>query len=306
MAKYTVEVRDLVEQGIDIFDFDYPIYDEEHKPDLEEKIINHYYFREIGVETIGRWKHELKVKMNEIMPKYNRLYELYDSQNINILSNQKTALSETETGEETTTEDNSYSATNSREEDISRTNVVDGEGTDNLTVVVDDDSTIDKTTTIDKDTTETVDRDTTNTDSKDRLFSDTPQGRLSISAGEYVTDITEESIDNEGTEDVTTTLADDSTTTEEQTSTQDTTTTNTGTSTQDITTTDTVDSDISDTSAGAEDKERTTEREKARTNSITGYTNMTEIELINIYVANQIEVDNLIIADLSDLFMRVY
>lgn len=58
-----------------IFDFDYPIFDEEYKKTLESKIISHYYTREIGLETVGLFKHHLKNKMREIMPYYNQLYK---------------------------------------------------------------------------------------------------------------------------------------------------------------------------------------------------------------------------------------
>jgi hypothetical protein len=58
-----------------IFDFSYPIFDEAYRSVLETKIIRHYYTREIGSETVGRWKLFLQSEMNEIMPYYNKLYE---------------------------------------------------------------------------------------------------------------------------------------------------------------------------------------------------------------------------------------
>lgn len=95
MSQYTTELRFICEQlsGLDesvgyngvekviekarpkIFDFDYPIFDPSYKQALEEKIILHYYTREICEETIGLWKLRLKSKMREIMPYYNQLYE---------------------------------------------------------------------------------------------------------------------------------------------------------------------------------------------------------------------------------------
>lgn len=74
MAKYTTQLRNIVESGYPLFDFDYPIFDEEYRPVLEQKIINRYYFREIGFETVGQFKHFLKTKLNEIMPYYNEHY----------------------------------------------------------------------------------------------------------------------------------------------------------------------------------------------------------------------------------------
>lgn len=94
MSKYTTELRFICEQlagksessgyqGITeiislarekIFDFTYPIFDEEYKPALESKILKYYYTREIGSESFGLWKLRLDQKMNEIMPYYNQLY----------------------------------------------------------------------------------------------------------------------------------------------------------------------------------------------------------------------------------------
>lgn len=96
MSKYTTELRYLCESlagmrhsegysaAMDfvipqarerIFDFSYPIFDENYKSELETKIIKHYYTREICEETFGLWKLRLDDKMNTIMPYYNQLYE---------------------------------------------------------------------------------------------------------------------------------------------------------------------------------------------------------------------------------------
>lgn len=57
-----------------LFDFDFPIFDEDYRTVLETKIVKHYYTREISEETVGLWKLRLNAKMNEIMPYYNKLY----------------------------------------------------------------------------------------------------------------------------------------------------------------------------------------------------------------------------------------
>jgi len=95
MSKYTTELRFICENysGLDesvgyndtqtviqkaipkIFDFGFPIFDENYRNVLERKIITHYYTREIGFETVGLWKLKLYTKLNEIMPYYNKLYE---------------------------------------------------------------------------------------------------------------------------------------------------------------------------------------------------------------------------------------
>lgn len=58
-----------------LFDFDYPIFDNAYKSVLETKILRHYYTREIGAETVGLFKFWLETKLNEIMPYYNQLYQ---------------------------------------------------------------------------------------------------------------------------------------------------------------------------------------------------------------------------------------
>lgn len=57
-----------------IFDFQYPIYDPEYKPVLEDLILEHFYTREICAESWGLFKLYLSRKLREIMPYYNKLY----------------------------------------------------------------------------------------------------------------------------------------------------------------------------------------------------------------------------------------
>jgi hypothetical protein len=74
MAKYTTQLRSYIENGGKVFDFDYPLFDPTYKSVLEQKIIDYYYFREIGLETIALFKWYLKSKMQRIMPYYNEMY----------------------------------------------------------------------------------------------------------------------------------------------------------------------------------------------------------------------------------------
>ena len=75
MSKYTTELRYLIENNFDIGLKDYPIFDENYREPLNRKIINHYYFREIGFETAELFKRYLNNTMNEIMPYYNQLFK---------------------------------------------------------------------------------------------------------------------------------------------------------------------------------------------------------------------------------------
>lgn len=75
MSRYTIELRYLIEGNYDLGLKDYPIFDESYREQLNNKIIQHYYFREIGFETEALFKNRLNQKMNEIMPYYNQMYE---------------------------------------------------------------------------------------------------------------------------------------------------------------------------------------------------------------------------------------
>ena len=75
MATYTVLIRTLIENHFDLGLKQYPIFDEKYRETLNGKIIDHYYFREIGFETAGLFRFYLNRTMNEIMPYYNQLYK---------------------------------------------------------------------------------------------------------------------------------------------------------------------------------------------------------------------------------------
>lgn len=53
----------------------FPIFREDYREPLCKKILLHFYQEEIGMETDGDFILRLNVKMNEIMPYYNKLYE---------------------------------------------------------------------------------------------------------------------------------------------------------------------------------------------------------------------------------------
>ena len=86
MEKYTLTLGDLIENNVNIFDFDYPFYSLEYKPTFEKHFIDYFYFDEIGLETVARFKHALKVKFNLIMPYWNKIF-LADNLEQRILDN---------------------------------------------------------------------------------------------------------------------------------------------------------------------------------------------------------------------------
>ena len=74
MANYTMELSEILQNNVEIFDFEYPIFNENYRKTFEENFKNYFYFREIGVETIARFKHNLKTQLNLLMPLYNKMY----------------------------------------------------------------------------------------------------------------------------------------------------------------------------------------------------------------------------------------
>ena len=76
MATYTIDTYTIIKNpNFKLFDFNYSFYDEQHKEEFEEKFINYYMFNEIGFETVKRFKHYLKEKLNRIAPYYEQLYK---------------------------------------------------------------------------------------------------------------------------------------------------------------------------------------------------------------------------------------
>lgn len=77
MADFTIELRNVVGMvGADNIGLsDYPIFDEQYREFLNAKIIDHYWYREIGLETVDMFIRQLRAKMHEIMPYYNKWYQ---------------------------------------------------------------------------------------------------------------------------------------------------------------------------------------------------------------------------------------
>jgi hypothetical protein len=76
MSKHTLEINQIVNDlDFKLFDFDYNLYDNELKSAFEKKFINHFYFYEIGLTPIARFKKALQIKLNDIFPYYKQLYQ---------------------------------------------------------------------------------------------------------------------------------------------------------------------------------------------------------------------------------------
>ena len=71
-----VKIKNLASEGRGvIFDFDYPLTTNITKESFEVMILNNFLMRRIGYDTLTAFKIALSVKLNEIMPKYNMLFD---------------------------------------------------------------------------------------------------------------------------------------------------------------------------------------------------------------------------------------
>ena len=76
MSAFTIPLKSVIElTGGDIGLDSYPIFEESYREGLNQKIIDHYWNREIGIENVEMFRFNLRRKMNEIMPYFNQLYE---------------------------------------------------------------------------------------------------------------------------------------------------------------------------------------------------------------------------------------
>ena len=89
MSSYTLELRHI-HQTHKVFNFDYDFYTDSDiiKSKFEQKFIDEYYFHEIGQETVARFQHRLRTRLNKIMPYYKQLYDTeLAAKDINFLLN---------------------------------------------------------------------------------------------------------------------------------------------------------------------------------------------------------------------------
>lgn len=73
------KIRNLARVGrTTIFDFDYPLSTHISKEEFETQILNHYMQRRIGFETLTAFQLQLENKLLEIMPIYNKLFDMLE------------------------------------------------------------------------------------------------------------------------------------------------------------------------------------------------------------------------------------
>ena len=112
MAIYTTLLKTLIDNNFDLGLDKYPIFNEEYRKPLNQKIINHLLFCEIGAETAELFKFYLNRTLNEIMPYYNQLYnsallEFNPFENVDkVTTSDNTKNSNGQTAGTTTTDNN--------------------------------------------------------------------------------------------------------------------------------------------------------------------------------------------------------
>lgn len=74
MARVTVELRHLLQTDFELFDFDYEFDDKNFAKELEQAVIDHYYFSEIGQPTPDKFKHVFKSRWLSMIGYYNQLH----------------------------------------------------------------------------------------------------------------------------------------------------------------------------------------------------------------------------------------
>lgn len=120
MATYTMELYKAIEVspegniGLDL----YPIWDEEYRETLNQKIIDHYHSREIGLETVDMFRFAVRRRMSEVMPYYNDLYGTtrlnFDPLSTVDIRTISTGATETEAETQSKSESESNNKSNSR------------------------------------------------------------------------------------------------------------------------------------------------------------------------------------------------
>lgn len=87
MANFGVEdktkIKDLsLATHSRIFNFEYPLTNKISKEQFETMILNKFIMRRIGFDTLTAFQMQLNVKLNEIMPLYNKMFDALDGWNI--------------------------------------------------------------------------------------------------------------------------------------------------------------------------------------------------------------------------------
>lgn len=104
----------------------YPIYDENHRAELNEKIVRHYALREIGQETAQQFVFYLGMTMAEVMPYFNERYRTLDMEydpldSMDMTTDSENGSESQSSGKASSTQDSTGSSTSKAENSSSTT-----------------------------------------------------------------------------------------------------------------------------------------------------------------------------------------
>lgn len=267
------KIKDLAKTGRStIFNFTYPLSTNISKEDFECMILNHFIMRRIGFETVTAFRIQLNVKLNEIMPMYNKMFDMLEGWDIFNDGEKVTREVEDSRNIKTTSESTSENSSNTSTENTTNTEE------DNISS-----SDTTSSNTLQNNAT------TTGQNISDNRNSDTPQNRLlEVRNGEYVDDYQYKQ-DNS-------TSTDTSTTTGSSTNAVDT-TNNTSIETTAQTTTG-VDSETTTNSEDNTENKGNTKETIIRTPS-------DKLKIYQDFIENRQNIYTMIFKDLEDLFYQL-
>lgn len=109
-TRISPRLKEVLEYGYDLKLNDYQLYDEAFRPILNQRIVDHFYLREIGASTIEQFIFYLNRTMREVIPVYDPVFKRLADPELDPFNNQDTTSEWKQTGQNTTKD--SSSATN--------------------------------------------------------------------------------------------------------------------------------------------------------------------------------------------------
>lgn len=199
-AEDKTKITNLASAGRNkVFNFSYPLSEKVSKEEFETLILNKFIMRRIGFETFTAFQIALNVKLNEIMPVYNKMFDMLSDWDI---FNDGEVVTRNQENNNTGSEES-----NSGVETTNTTNIENNTTTNNS-------NTITGTDTINN--------------TSDRRLSETPQNEISeVKNGKYITNYNYDTNNTTNTTNSTNTAEITTNSTENGTNTQNTTQNNT-------------------------------------------------------------------------------
>lgn len=154
-----IKTKDLAKVSREtIFNFEYPLSTNVNKEDFECMILNHYMMRRINFDTVTLFNIQLNVKLNSIMPKYNKMFDMLENWKP-FEDGEKQTHTSSDTRNIENTENRQNNATTNIENSNTTNNTLENEST------------------------------TTGNNTSDNRFSNTPQNNIqNVKDGKYITE----------------------------------------------------------------------------------------------------------------------